>query len=232
MNNTCTNGQRPWRSHNKISPLCGVAVLLSLLLASGPALASPESRNLLLEGHGSLSAGKYDEALQRFIAATKADANDGEAFYFQGATLNRMGRFQEALDRFEKARTLGFKSPGLALDTGWALLRMGRWNDAIVQLEFFEKTVPGHGKTSEFLGEAYLGLKQYDRAESKLREAIERDAKLKPTALLYLAALELERQNRPGAEAYLKTLQQDYPESAIAQTLKTYRVEFRTSNKP
>src|SRR3972149_10102761 len=168
--------------------LMGAAALICALAAAGPVDASPESRKLLIEGHGELSAGKYEEALKHFTAATQADANDAEAFYFQGATLNRLGRFPDALDRLQKAQSLGFNGPGLPFDTGWALLRLGRWIDAIVQLETFEKSIPGRGKTSEFLGEAYLGLKQYDRAETKLKEAMQRDVNLKPTSLLYLAA--------------------------------------------
>ncbi len=211
----------------KNGALLGAAAFIYFFASTGLALASPESRKLLLEGHGNLSADKYEAALRSFTAATQADANDGEAFYFQGATLNRMGRFRDALEKLEKAHSLGFKSPGLALDTGWAMLRLGRWIDAIVQLEFFEKNVPGRGKTSEFLGEAYLGLKQYDRAEAKLQEAIQRDANLKPTSLLYLASLELERKKRTAAEEYLETLQREIPDSVIAQTLKKNRVGFR-----
>jgi tetratricopeptide (TPR) repeat protein len=215
----------------KNGPLMRAAALIYVLVSTGLATASPESRKLLLEGHGDLSAGKYEAALRNFTAATQADANDGEAFYFQGSTLNRMGRYRDALERLEKAHSLGFKGPGLALDTGWAMLRLGRWIDAIVQLEFFEKNVPGRGKTSEFLGEAYLGLKQYDRAEAKLQEAIQRDANLKPTSLLYLASLELERNKRAAAEGYLEALQREVPDSAISHTLKKHRVGFRPLEK-
>jgi tetratricopeptide (TPR) repeat protein len=167
-----------------------------------------------------MAAGNYEESLKKFVAAGKADANDAEALYFEGAALNRIGRFDEAFSRLEKAATLGFKGPGLPFDTGWALLRLGRWIDAIVQLEQFEKAVPGRGKTSEFLGQAYFGLKQYDRAEAKLKEAIQRDPALKPTALLHLAMLERERKNSAAAERYLETLLKESPDSPIAQTLR------------
>ena len=184
------------------------------------AAASPESRQLITQGAADLKAEKYDEALKKFEAASKSDPKDAEALYFEGAALNRLGRSKEALVQLEKAGTMGFKGPGLAFDTGWALLRLGRWIDAIVQLEYFEKIVPGRGKASEFIGRAYLGLKQYDRAEAKLKEAILRDAALKPTALVYLAALEEERKNPVATRQYLETLVREAPESPIAKILR------------
>jgi tetratricopeptide (TPR) repeat protein len=175
---------------------------------------------LIVQGAADLKAEKYDEALKKFESASKADPKDAEALYFEGAALNRLARPKEALEQLEKAGAMGFKGPGLAFDTGWALLRLARWIDAIVQLEYFEKTVPGRGKTSEFLGRAYLGLREYDKAESKLQEAIRRDPALKPTGLLFLAAIEQERKNLAAARVYLETLLREVPESPIAQTLR------------
>ncbi len=197
-----------------------VVGLMIFPLWLGYTLASPESNKLVLSGHGDLTAGRYQEALKKFTAASWIDANDAEAVYFEGATLNRMGRFQEALTRFEKAHGMGFKGLALAFDTGWAMLRLGRWNDALVQLEFFEKLVPGRGKTSEFIGQALMGLKDYPGAEAKLKEAIQRDGNLKPTALLHLAMLELQRDNSTAAKQHIDTLLREAPESSMAQVLK------------
>jgi cytochrome c-type biogenesis protein CcmH/NrfG len=60
-------------------------------------------------------------------------------------------------------------------------------------------------------------LRQYDQAEAKLKEAVQRDADLKPTVLLYLAMLERERKNPAAAEGYLETLLQEAPDSPIAK---------------
>jgi tetratricopeptide (TPR) repeat protein len=206
---------------NNRALLCAVGVAACVLGLCAIAAASPQSHQLVLMGHADLNAGNYAESLKKFDAAIRADPNDGEALYFEGAALNRLGRFNEALARLEKAFSLGFKGPGLSFDTGWALLRLGRWIDAVVQLEQFERLFPGRAKTSEFLGQAYLGLKQYDRAEAKLIETIQRDADVKPTALLHLAMLERERKNPATAERYLETLQKEAPDSPIAQTLRT-----------
>jgi tetratricopeptide (TPR) repeat protein len=205
---------------NKKALLCAVGVAACVLGLRAIAAASPQSHQLVLTGHADLNAGKYQEALKKFDAAIKADPNDAEAVYFSGAALNRLGRFDAALSRLQGAFAMGYRQPGLAFDSGWALLRLGHWAEAIAQLEYFERNIGGRGKTSEFLGQAYLGLRQYDQAEAKLKEAIQRDTDLKPTVLLYLALLERERTNPAAAESYLETLLNEVPDSAIARTLK------------
>lgn len=208
-------------------------LLATALILSFPAIvaASPESRELIRQGAGDLKEQKYDEALKKFEAASKTDPKDAEAFFFQGAALNQLGRPKEALVQIEKATTMGFKGPGLAFDTGWALLGLGRWKEAIAQLEQFEKAVPGRGKTSEFMGRAYFGLRDYDKASANLREALRRDRALKSTALLYLAVLEQERKNPASARQYLETLLRESPHSPIAQVLKERLEQLRRQEK-
>jgi tetratricopeptide (TPR) repeat protein len=205
---------------NNRALLCAVGVAACVLGLGAMAAASPQSHQLVLAGHADLNAGKYQEAVKKFDAAIKADPNDAEAVYFSGAALNRAGRFKDALSRLQGAFAMGYRQPGLAFDSGWALLRLGYWTEAIAQLEYFERNIGGRGKTSEFMGQAYLGLKQYDQAEAKLKEAVQRDPDLKPTALLYLAMLERERKNPAAAEGYLETLLNEAPDSTIALTLK------------
>jgi tetratricopeptide (TPR) repeat protein len=183
-------------------------------------IASPESHSLIVQGAADLEAQNYAEALKKFAAASKSDPKDSEAVYFQGAALNRLGRPQEALQQLEQAAKMGFRGVGLTFDTGWALLRLGRWQDAISQLKYFEIVVPGRAKTSEFLGRAYLGLGDYNRAEAKLQEAIERDRDVMPTALVYLAVLEKKRNNPQAAQQYLETLVREAPESPIARNIE------------
>jgi predicted Zn-dependent protease len=205
---------------NKKTLLCAVGVAACVLGLGAIAAASPQSHQLVLMGHADLNAGKYQEALKKFDAAIKADPNDAEAVYFSGAALNRAGKFEAAIARLQGAFAMGYRQPALAFDSGWALLRLGHWAEAIAQLEYFERNIGGRGKTSEFIGQAYLGLRQYDQAEAKLKEAVQRDADLKPTVLLYLALLERERANPEAAEGYLQALQNEAPDSPIAKAIK------------
>jgi tetratricopeptide (TPR) repeat protein len=209
--------------NNKKALLFSVGVAACVLGFFAMAAASPQSHQLVLMGHADLNAGNYAEALKKFDAAIKADPNDAEAVYFSGAALNRLGRFENALSRLQGAFAMGYRQPGLALDSGWALLRLGHWSEAIAQLEYFERNIGGRGKTSEFIGQAYLGLRQYDQAEAKLKEAIQRDPGLKPTVLLHLARLERERKNPAAAEGYLETLLQEASDSPIAKIVVQQR---------
>jgi tetratricopeptide (TPR) repeat protein len=196
-------------------------LLATALILSLPCVvaASPESHRLIVQGAADLEAQNYAEALKKFAAAARSDPKDSEAVYFQGAALNRLGRPQEALQQLEQAAKMGFRGVGLTFDTGWALLRLGHWQDAISQLKYFEIVVSGRAKTSEFLGRAYLGLGDYDQAEAKLEEAMQRDQDVAPTALLYLTALEQERKNPVSARQYLETLLREAPDSPIARAL-------------
>lgn len=205
---------------NKKALLFSVGVAACVLGFFTMVAASPQSHQLVLMGHADLNAGNYQEALKKFDAAIKADPNDAEAVYFSGAALNRAGRFEAALARLQGAFAMGYRQPALAFDSGWALLRLGHWAEAIAQLDYFERNIGGRGKTSEFIGQAYLGLKEYDRAEAKLKEAVQRDPDLKPTVLLYLALLERERKNPAAAEGYLEMLLSEAPDSAIARAVK------------
>lgn len=200
-------------------PLKTLPLLLAsafLFVLAGTAAASPESHQWILQGVDDLEAGKYSEALKKFAAASRSDPRDSEAAYFEGAALNRLRRPKPALEKLQQAAQMGYRGVGLTFDTGWALLRLGRWDEAIEQLEYSEIVVPESAKTSEFLGRAYLGLGDYANAEAKLREAVERDPRVAPTALVYLAALEQKRGNPGPARLYLEKIVRDAPQSPIA----------------
>ncbi len=199
------------------------SVLLSLALTLGfsdPVAASPQSDELVRQGVAELKKQNFDEALGRFQAANTADPKDPEAAFFMGVALNRLGRHQAALFVLERAKEIGSTNPELGFETGWALVAVGRFKEAAAQLEAFEKARPGRGQTSEFLGRAYFGLGELDKAEAKLKEAMERDPKLKPTVLFYLAAVEAGRKNLEAARKNLQALLQEAPESPLGRMLR------------
>ncbi len=182
-------------------------------------LASPESEKLVLEGATVLAKQQYEKALQKFEAASKADPADAEAVFFQGATLNRMARHQKALEQLSRAIGMGCRNSDLSFERGWSLLKLQRFNEAITELEKYEVAHPGRGQTSEFLGRAYLGLKNYSKAEAALNDALRRDPRLKPTVEFYLAALEELRNNPEVAKEHLRKILVESPDSSLGQTL-------------
>ena len=146
-----------------------------MISPAGVRAASPESRVLIRQGIADLQERKREEALKKFEAASQADPTDAEAVFYQGFTLNVLGRPLDALKHLARAKAMGYEEPRLTFQTGWALLGVGLWKEAVAALERYEQAHPGRGKTSEFLGRAYLALGEYDRAEAKLEEAIDKE---------------------------------------------------------
>jgi hypothetical protein len=152
-----------------------------------PAIASPESSDLIRQGWEALRQGQTEDAIVKLERAVAADPGDPDALFYLGAVLNRDGRPKEALARLEAARQNGVRHPDVDFEIGWSLLGVGRFAEAAEALERYERLRPGRGKASEFLGRALIGVGRLDEAERKLNEALARDAALKPGVLYYLA---------------------------------------------
>ena len=182
--------------------------------------ASPASKPLTAKGVSALDNHQYKAALKQFVAAVQTDAKDNEAMFFLGATLNRLGHYGEAFPVLEKAQSFGSQHPDLAFELGWSLLGQGRFNAAISQFIQYEQVYPGRGQTSEFLGRAYYGLGNYERAEELLKEALRRDPNLSSTVSLYLALVARARGNEDVMEQHLSALLEDTPDSPLAQRLQ------------
>ena len=149
--------------------VCG-AVAVILVAWPGGTMANPESVRLSRIGETYFMAGRFEDALKNFEAAAAADPSRGNGEFYCGASLNRLGRFSEALARLDKAASAGCANPEMAFERGWSLLELGRFTDAIAELRAYDEKHAGRGKTSEFTGRAYLGLKEYKKARVKYYE--------------------------------------------------------------
>ncbi len=190
----------------------------SVLPARRPPLA--QSRVLVQMGAADLTAQRAEEGLQKFSASGLADPSFADAFFFQGAALNRLGRAGEALARLQRAAGMGCDHPDLAFETAWSLLMLERWSDALASLERSERAHPGHGKTSEFIGRAFFGLGEDDKARAMFAEALKREPTLGPTVLLYLALLEERRGNIDAAREHLGSVVRQFPDSPLGPVLR------------
>jgi tetratricopeptide (TPR) repeat protein len=132
-----------------------------------------------------------------------------------------MGRYSAAWGRLQQARALGVTHPEFAFELGWSLVNLQRWADAVTQLETYERAHPGRGQTSEFLGRAQLGLKQYDAAMASFDEALRRDPRLKPTVHFYQALLEQQRGNAEAARTHVQSILQESPNSPVARAVNS-----------
>lgn len=208
----------------RVGRLTGVVLAFALAVcareSARPAAASDESYRLVVDGSAELQRGQNDKALELFGRAAAADPKDPQPAFFAGTALNQMGRHDEALERLKQAETLGETDPELDFQAGRALVETRQWEAAVDRLARFEAARPGRGKTSEFLGRAYLGLGRYDEADAKFREALARDGSLSATVLPYQAALDQQRHEEPAAREKLERLQQVAPESATARAVR------------
>lgn len=168
----------------------GLWVVVMSLLAPPIAFGSPQSIHLLEQGIADLQDQRYGQALENFESAARVDPADMQAHFFIGCALNRMDQHDAALRNLDQAAESGVRHSDLHFEKGWSLLGLARWQEAIEQLNEYEKTNPGRGQTSEFLGRAYLALGEYEKAQEAFALAVRRDPNLAPTVRLYRALLE------------------------------------------
>lgn len=185
----------------------GIALVTLGVLAASPALASPESDELSRDGLRQLQAGDTKAAVASFVNATRADPDDGRAYFYLGVGLNRTGKPHVALTAFRRAISLKAIHKDLGFEAGWAALEAGDYGAAAIMLGGHLELNRDHAKTHELLGRTYWRLGEFDRAEGLLRRAIELDPALESTALPILATIDLARGNKQGAgEALAKVL--------------------------
>ncbi|CAN0363243.1 unnamed protein product, partial [Discosporangium mesarthrocarpum] len=204
-------------------------------LAGAPALASPESQRLIEDGATQLKAGDIAGAEDSFSRALVADPDDYRAALLRGVALNRLGRHAAALGSLDYARLGGVTGARLDYETGWAAVAVGDWQRAVDALEAYEAERPGDGKTSEFLGRAWLGLGDLDKAEAALREAMKRDPALTDTATLALAEVESRRGELADARRMLSDVADgtdDARVGAIAREALQQSARAQVEDKP
>lgn len=172
------------------------------------------------KGMASMRARKYREALGYFRSATADRPNDSRPWMMLGMSQNRTGDFPAALAALNKAASLGMTAPRLDFEIGWAALNAGAPRIAVSRLTAYEKSKPGEGKTSEFLGRAQFALGKTDDAERSLREALQRDPRLRPTVQLYLARIALLRDEKTKAVSGLIEVVRDHPSSPVGQSIR------------
>lgn len=217
-----------YSTNSYVALRCTLALIAVVLPYATPSAQSqsatvrtvPAVDGIIRGGVAELSDGRFDAALRIFNQATKKAPKDPRGWFFQGMAFNRLGHFRAAMQSLVRARALGFRPPQIDFEMGWGSLNIGLPKAAITHLSAFEKSSPGNAKTSEFLGRAHFALKQYDRAEAHLREAIKRDPKSKSTALLYLARIQKARGKRKQAGETLAGLLTESPDSSVGRDLR------------
>jgi len=79
-------------------------VLAAALLSAAPVLAQkPSVATLIQEAQASTSAGRWEEAVQRWTKVTEADPTEGRGWHMLGYSLHAAGRLDEAIEIHVKA---------------------------------------------------------------------------------------------------------------------------------
>ena len=119
-----------------------IVIVLGLLCSAIAAMASPQSEALKREGQRALEAGRHEEAIERFQAASRADPADRDAAFLLAATFNRSGDFEGAYLRLKALEGAGYRNREMDFEIGWSLLGMGRAGACVPRLERYEGAAP------------------------------------------------------------------------------------------
>lgn len=188
-------------------------------IAATQTLANEQSSLLIEEGIATLQIGDLIGATDLFIDAYDADPTDAQAAFYVGVGMNRIGDFVQALAAFDEAERLGLRSDELDFEMGWSLLALGQYDRAITRLEAYEAAQPGNGKTSEFLGRAWLAKGDTTRAQELFRQAVARDPALSSSVAVQMATIEASQGNPVEAAAFLDSIVANDPSSPLGQYL-------------
>ena len=203
--------------------ICMAAVLVtgvSISQALAPAHASPRSSALIDEGIVELQAGKWRQALARFLAASVADREDAEALFFQGVALNRLGLHKAALGQLDQAVGAGVKNPDMDFELGWARLGTGQYDTALASLAAYKAANPDSAKTSELIGRAELARGNADAANAAFDEALRLDPGLEPSVDFFRSALASAEGDTIESEERLASVTQYNRSGPLSETMR------------
>jgi tetratricopeptide (TPR) repeat protein len=134
------------------------------------AAAKTGGENLGRLGRALVHVDAEDEAVTTFQRTV--DAIDGARAYWQwGKVLAALGRPAEALAHYEKCASKGFGGHALEVDIGITLADLGRCAEAVAHYQRALPKSPWPSDVQNFLGNAYLAERDFERALRHYREA-------------------------------------------------------------
>lgn len=171
---------------------------------------------------------------QRFYLAPRAETAADQLFKAENyATIDSLQQraidgdgsypgFKEIADEYENTKSANIANAYL----GGLYLRQGKYREAINALEQYSNTgsILLDPLVIGLLGDAYSELKDYKKAASYYKKAVEKNANnFTSPLLLKKLGLVAEAQNdfRQALEAY-KRIQSDFPESHEASSVESY----------
>lgn len=136
------------------------------------------SNQMLDRGNKSFDEGKYDEAVEFYDKAIKANKVNATAYGNKSAALSFLERYEEALETADKALEITTRIAMLHLNKGDALNGLGEFEKAI---ESFNKAIELDTNLKDAYiskGAAYYYMRKYDDALSQFDMALKLDSTL------------------------------------------------------
>jgi tetratricopeptide (TPR) repeat protein len=181
--------------------------IIAMILVAGAianvAVASEQSKELVMQGVDELKRQAYENALKKFDSAYEADKNDLQSLFFKAVVLNRTGHFDKSHAFLVVLKEKGFEHSEFNFEMGWSLMGIKFWQEALTAFESYENSRPGRGQTMEFIGRCHLALGEFEKARYAFIEALIRDPELKSTVDFYSALLERRLSNDEAAVKHL-----------------------------
>lgn len=137
----------------------------------------PRSGELRIRfAHYLVLMGKIPEALERLKEAEPVVSfGQQEQFYdTMGMAYGTAGDFVRAAEAYEKVLDIEPENADAARKRGYALFRMGRMDESLASFRRAESLMPDNPLLLEEMGRFYAAQKDFDRAESYFRKAVER----------------------------------------------------------
>jgi arylsulfatase A-like enzyme/tetratricopeptide (TPR) repeat protein len=142
----------------------------------------PDSEDLLVRlGHTYLVTGRAREALETMQKVLAMNPSSLDALIATAGILDGTGRKDEARTYFERALAIEPENRPLRVSYAASLGSVGRFREAIAVYEGLIADYPGEQAFYQFAGIAHSFLGEYDKAISRLRQAVA----IRPTPVGY-----------------------------------------------
>lgn len=168
----------------------------------------PQALHSLDKAEREIRKRRWDKAVEHLLRALEIHPHFFPALNNLGAAYVRLGRFEEARHAFERALEIQ-PSALVYKNLGLAYLAEQQWLLGSGCLQRAAELAPDEADTYLWLGEALYRLKDPERAEANLRQALQLDPKLS-RAHLVLGYVFLEVARREEAlQAFQRFLEQE-----------------------
>lgn len=150
-----------------------------------------------------------------------------EAYNDLGVVYMKMNRFKDAEEKLRKAAELDPSNANTWLNLGMVCIRQERFADAVAPLETSLRLKPGFADTQRYLGEALLEVGRLNEAEQNLQAAYDANDANRPTAMIKLAIVKVQKNDTAAAIQLLEKYLADYPKAGNRAQIESILKELR-----